>query len=61
LSDPVPFPKELSSKYGLTIGVLNSAFGEHDAVQWSVHGIPEVGFYRMLHHFLKKWTDAHFN
>jgi len=53
LSDPV------SSKYGLTIGVLNSVFGEGDAVQWSVHGIPEVGFYRMLHHFLKKWTVTH--
>lgn len=51
--DPVPFPEKLSNRYGLTIEVLSNAFSESsDAVQWSVSGIPDVGFYRMLHQFL---------
>ena len=54
----VPFPEELSSRYGLTIEVLSNAFGcgEDVIAPWCVRGIPAVGFYRMLHRFLKKWT-----
>ena len=56
LVDPTPFPEELNGKYGLTVDVLNSAFGKSDTLhQWSLRGIPDVGFYRKLHQFLKKW------
>ena len=57
LIDSVPFPEELSSRYGLTIEVLSNMFGcGEDDVPWCVQGIPAVGFYRMLHKFLKKWA-----
>ena len=53
LIDPAAFPVELGSRYGLTIEVLRDAF-ESDATQWCVRA-PDVGFYRVLHLFLKKW------
>ena len=34
--------------------VLISAF-ESDEALWSLHGVPNVEFYRKLHHFLKVW------
>ena len=51
------FPNELSSNYGLTITILSNAL-EHGSDAWSLHGIPNVEFYRKLHSFLKKWDTT---
>ena len=55
--DPVLFPDELST-YGLTMEALGDAFecSESEEVSWTLHGIPNVEFYRKLHLFLKKWS-----
>ena len=63
----VPFPEELHH-YGLTIEILNKAFqcsqqsaanfNEDVPGKWSLHGIPNVEFYRKLHPFLKKWEQT---
>ena len=51
-------PGELSDYYGLTIEVLNGAFGCEGAFSWHLHGIPNVEFYRKLHCFLKNWITT---
>ena len=56
-ADPVPFPDELSC-YGLTIELLEDAFGCGADFQWSVRGVPNVEFYRKLHSFLRRWDTT---
>ena len=56
--DPVSLPGELSDSYGLTIEVLNGAFGCEGTFSWRLHGIPNVEFYRKLHCFLKNWKTT---
>lgn len=66
-TEHVPFPEELHH-YGLTLETLNQAFqcsqqyaanfnGDVSG-RWSLHGIPNVEFYRKLHPFLKKWEQT---
>ena len=56
--DTMPFPDELHY-YGLTIDLLDDAFKQHGAdSKWSLHGVPNVAFYRQLHSFLKKWDTT---
>ena len=48
------FPVELTY-YGLTLELLDDAI---ENMSWSLHGIPNVEFYRRLHDFLKKWSKT---
>ena len=62
------FPEQLHH-YGLTKEILSEAFqfsqqsianfDEDISESWSLHGIPNVEFYRKLHPFLKKWEQTH--
>ena len=51
------FPKELHL-YGLTEELLTSTFShvlaEKGTLPWQVKGVPNVGFYRAIHPYLKK-------
>ena len=49
----MPFPDQLH-KYGLNLEILSGLF-EHDDT-WSLQGIPNVEFYRLLHRFMKVWS-----
>ena len=61
-TDPLVFPNELTSHYGLTLELLSEAFrtrSDGSVSCWCLHGVPNVDFYRMLHLFLKKWSTTH--
>ncbi len=52
---------ELTDNYGITIELLHDVFGrsnDETVSGWSLHRVPNVGFYRMLHPFLKKWSTT---
>ena len=57
-SDDVTFPESLND-YGLTEELLASTFKQvqkgKKTLSWCLKGIPNVGFYCVLHPFLKKW------
>ena len=59
-SGSVHFPSGLQ-QYGLTEELLKKAFTQsmHGLnLCWSLKEIPTVGFYRELHNYLKKWSEA---
>ena len=49
------FPVELSY-YNLTTDIIRDRLLDHKTYGWSLHGIPNVEFYRKLHCFLKNWS-----
>ena len=57
LADYTEFPKELHL-YGLTEELLTSTLSvtqaEKSTLPWQVNGIPNVGFYRAIHSYLKR-------
>jgi len=55
----LPILSEL--QYGLTEEVLKEAFSQSAEDRescWSLNKIPTIGFYRELHHLLKKWPPS---
>lgn len=53
----ITFPEELLS-YGLSEEILKTIFCQacnRQPVSWKLTSIPKVGFYQVLHSFLKKW------
>ena len=49
--------------YGLDVDLLTKVYDEIKAkkkgsIAWSLKGIPEVGFYKDLHSFLKHWVKT---
>ena len=63
-TDVEVLPETLTKHYGLTIELLRDVLqaardGTTSNSHWTLHGIPKVEFYRMLHPFLKKWKVTH--
>jgi len=60
----VPLPEDLSVHYGLTTELLYELFQSAQICLnqvnpvWCLLGIPNVGFYRKLHLFLRKWDKT---
>ena len=64
LTDVEVLPEALTKHYGHTIELLRDVLqaardGTTSNSHWTLHGIPKVEFYRMLHPFLKKWKVTH--
>ena len=51
----MPFPDKITN-YGLTYELLSDAVEQGARSKWSLHGVPNVEFYRKLHLFLKRWS-----
>ena len=61
LTDFEVLPGALTKHYGLTIELLRDVLqaGTTSNSHWTLHGVPKVEFYRILHPFSKNWKVTH--